>query len=755
MDRTASKEAGNGNGLEGRKRVFGKGRNKKDGEAGAVTVFLILILAVMFGFIAVFIDYARIAALHVQTERLAHAAVRSVMSAYDPALQKEYGLFAYGESSGEQVMAKVLNDSVKRTPRAGSLPLMNTKLDSSSLQLERELGKYPIFNEQIREEMKYKAPVDFTFEVLEKLKPLSQNMKEASHTVDLLKRLQKLYDKREAKLDDMLDKQRQAGAHMETVRKRIIKQRGVYMPNLYIWDPLEVVADIASQYKHYVHVYEDNQQSVDDVKIMQMQKYTRKAGSALDHLQQAMAQAGEEHDKLLLEAKEPLNEARQINEEMRKVIAQYKQRAANAGYDEVSAAPTPSGGGSISDPAVGSARQRAEDLLIPDKEFKQWEEAIEQQRTVINTVNNRLTGMIRTLSYYSDPFLNADMLKQEVASTLKEVDKYLNAYVWPGNANLLDGEAKVMDTRRGPDKERKEMEKKAKNKLKQAYQVIEMLSKGTQSAEQFKELEQYYDESISFNQSASSASVSADLSYDTYEAAGASMDSMDGLYGAASGLLTQLGDEFYQNEYALSYFHHVDFSRFGGLASSGGNAAQILGDQLELNNQEVEYILYGFHNPTGNLASAYGEIFAMRLAIRTMEGLVKNSSKGNPLVVLAAALLYGVEKAIEDMNMLAQKGYVPLSDFLKFRMTYKDHLRLFLMLHSNNERKMSRMLALIRLNTDVNPAERQTYARGEVRNGMQLWFLPGVMKMLGTASKKGESIEGSVYYVTKTAHFSY
>lgn len=738
--------------------MFGKGRNIKVSESGAVTVFLILILAVMFGFIAVFIDYARIAALHVQTERLAHAAVRSVMSAYDPVLQQEYGLFAYGESGGEQIMVKVLNDSAKRTARAETLPLMNTKLDSSSLQMERELGKYAIFNEQIREEMKYKAPVDFTFEVLEKLKPLSQNMKEASHTVDLLKRLQKLYDQREAGLDDMLAKQREAGARIEEIRNRIIRQQDSDIPNQYIWDPLEVAADIAAQYKHYVHVYKDNKKSVDDVKMMQMEKYSRRAKSALDRLRQAMVQAGEEHDKLLLEAKEPLNAARQINEEMRKVITQFKQRAANAGYDEVSAAPIPGGGGSNADSSVGSARQKAEDLLIPDKEFEQWGEEIEKQQTAIDTVNNILERMMRTLSFYTDPFLNADMLKQGVASALKEMDKYLNAYVWSGAANVLDSEAKMMDTRRGPDKERKKMEKEAKNKLKQAYQIIELLSKGKQSAEKFQKLEQYYDESIAFNQSTSSPSVSADLSYDTYDAAGASMDSMDGLYRAASDLLTQLGDEFYQNVYALSYYHHVDFSRFGRLAGSGtnvGNAARILGDQLEVNNQEVEYILYGFHNPTGNLASAYSEIFAMRLAIRTMEGLVKNSSKGNPLVVLAAALLYGVEKAMEDMIMLAQKGYVPLSDFLEFRMTYKDHLRLFLMLHSYNERKMSRMLALIRLNTDVNPAERQTYAKGKVRNGMRLWFLPGVMKMLGTASKEGESIKGSVYYVTKTAHFSY
>lgn len=738
--------------------MSGKGRNTKDRESGAVTVFLILILAVMFGFIAVFIDYARIAALHVQTERLAHAAVRSVMSAYDPVLQQEYGLFAYGKGGEELIMAKVLNDSAKRTAHTETLPLMNIKLDSSSLQIERELGHYAIFNEQIREEMKYKAPVDFTLEVLEKLKPLSQNMKEASHTVDVLKRLQKLYDQRETKLDDMLEKQHEAGARIEKIRKRMIKQRGVYIPNQYIWDPLEVAADIAAQYKHYVHVYEDNKKSVDDVKIMQLEKYARRAKSALDRLRNAMVQAEEEHDKLLLKAKELLNEARQINEEMNKVIVQYKQRVANAGYDEISAAPTPSGGGSHADPSVGSARQKAEDLLISDAEFEQWGAEIEEQRSNFDVINNVLSNMMRTLSFYTDPFLNADMLKQEVASTLKEMDKYLIAYVWSGPVNVLDSETRMMDSRRGPDKERKKMEKGAKKKLKQAYRIIEVLSKGKESAGKFQKLEQYYNESIGFNQSASSRSVPADLSYDAYDVAGASMDRMDGLYEVASGLLTQLGDEFYQNEYALSYFHYVDFNRFSHLAGSGenvGNAAQILGDQLDVNNQEVEYILYGFHNPTGNLASAYGEIFAMRLAIRTMEGLVKNSSKGNPLIVLAAALLYGVEKAIADMLMLAQKGCVPLSDFLNFRMTYKGHLRLFLMLHSNNERKMSRMLALIRLNTDVNPAERQTYAKGEVRNGMRLWFLPGVMKMLGTASKEGESIKGSVYYVTKTAHFSY
>lgn len=56
-------------------------------------------------FVAIFIDYARIAAFRVQTERMTHAAMRSVMSAYDTSL-REYGLFAYGDSSGRPLWLK-------------------------------------------------------------------------------------------------------------------------------------------------------------------------------------------------------------------------------------------------------------------------------------------------------------------------------------------------------------------------------------------------------------------------------------------------------------------------------------------------------------------------------------------------------------------------------------------------------------------------------------------------------------------------
>ncbi|MNP05832.1 hypothetical protein D3C76_977930 [compost metagenome] len=234
------------------------------------------------------------------------------------------------------------------------------------------------------------------------------------------------------------------------------------------------------------------------------------------------------------------------------------------------------------------------------------------------------------------------------------------------------------------------------------------------------------------------------------------MDDMDSLYGSMSGMLSGLQDEFYQNEYAALYFHHFDMTTLGDIISHPDSSiGDKLIEQLDVQNQELEYIIYGFHNPVGNVSAAYSEIFGVRLAIRTMEGLVKSSKLGNPLLILAAALLYGIEMAIVDMIQLCQKGSIELSAYLKVEMTYRDYLRLFLFIHSNNEKKMSRMLSLIRNNTGINPNERATYSSGEVTIGMKLWFLPGVMRMIGSTADNNDKVEGNRYYAIKKADFSY
>lgn len=88
--------------------------------------------------------------------------------------------------------------------------------------MERELGRYDIFNRQIQEDMKYRAPVDFTLEVINRFKPISDEMKEAAHTVDLLKKLQKLYDKREELLDEAIANQTESAEKLKNLPKLIM-----------------------------------------------------------------------------------------------------------------------------------------------------------------------------------------------------------------------------------------------------------------------------------------------------------------------------------------------------------------------------------------------------------------------------------------------------------------------------------------------------------------------------------------------------
>ncbi|MNW62175.1 hypothetical protein D3C74_402910 [compost metagenome] len=76
-------------------------------------------------------------------------------------------------------------------------------------------------------------------------------------------------------------------------------------------------------------------------------------------------------------------------------------------------------------------------------------------------------------------------------------------------------------------------------------------------------------------------------------------------------------------------------------------------------------------------------------------------------------------------------------------------------MHSNNERKMSRMLALIRLNTGVNPDEKQTYASGNMRSSIKLWFLPGVVRSIGAVMGSEDQVEGGRFFIERKADYSY
>ena len=731
---------------------------KGESESGAVTIFLALVLAVIFMFVAVFIDYARIGAMKVQTERLSHAAVRSVMSSYMPELQQRYGLFAHSGEQGDFIMSKVLNDSTKPITHRDGLSIIPMQLDSSGLVFERELGRYDQFNQQLQEEMKYKAPIDFLYETVTRFKPLSEDLKQAAHSVDVLRKLQKLYDKREKLLEQAIKKRREAAKTAVMIAKLVMDPPSTYFGDSPLGGNVRSLADGAARYRDYYSKLTEDEAREPLLRIYgsELSEYRMELTGVLLRLGNARTEATTIHKQKIEEANDLIEEAKQLNEQMKQVIKEGEARAANQAYDKVGQASTPGKGVSTSGNLNGAElRKKTEELVRKDSEFAAFMNSQNQQLTDFTNAQQKVKTAENSLRNLTDG--DTYHKRSEVLTANKDIQQYMDSYVRSSSSNLIDQSAEQIDDYRAADKEREKVDKQSQQKLNEAQNKIKLLVATAgleESTKQFNELKTYYDDSMTFNQTSSEESVSTEMSEDPYDAGGDAMTDMDQMFGGMSGFIDVLGDELFQNEYAMHYFSSVDLSMLSG---SKTNTSTLEPESFFLpESQELEYIIYGFHNPYGNITAAYGEVFVIRLAIRTMEGFVESSKLGNPLLILSKAILYGLEHALADMNSLADEGKVELSKYAKqISVTYRDHLRFFLLAHSNNEKKMSRMMALIRLNTDIDLTKSYTYASGQTGMRMKLWFLPGITKMVGVISGSANRVENGSVYITIQSDYSY
>lgn len=722
------------------------------------------------------------AALKAKSERLVHAATRSVMSAYIPELQRSYGLFAYGETDPALIFSGVLERSLEYKAREDMLPLMDAKLVSSSVELSRELGNYEVFKTQINEEMKYKAPVNFAIEVVGRFKPMSQTMKEASGAVEVLEKVQKLYDKREAELDKMLELMKKAGQRTDGVVASIGTSGSGGtgdIPDSVLSGSVSTATDMAAQYHDYkvqkdrvssetpppekipVPIGLDGEMGEEDNPsflewlslLLRIDQYERESGNAIARVNHAVGSAFPPHTNDLIKAREHLLKAKEYNTEMSAVIETIGTRSADEAYDTVTRSDIPGADGGPSG-TTSEIREEMKKLPLKAEFFTEMEKHITDQETDFIFMKSKVELLESVLPRaLSDSGMSAYNLKLNVATAGQAASQYNGRYGSGGSViKAIEGR---LAEHRTHEEQRKQFEKDAKGELEKANELIKFLSESKGHLEDFKEVEKYFQENIDLNRASVEALETMAREEDPAAAGKDSMEKMDGFFGGISGMLDATGDRLLQNEYASDHFSNFDFSKVEALMKPGASIdGAATAELLSIDQQELEYILYGFGNPAGNLAAAYGEIFAMRLAIRTMEALVDPTilAFGNPLVILAKAILEGLRAAVADMTKLITVGHIDLAKTLPIKLTYKDHLRLFLFAHPGNDNRLSRMLALIRFDTGVNPDDHYTYLSGDTAISMPIWFLPGVMKTFGVG---GGTWTGKEYTVDLQADYSY
>ncbi|PYI55877.1 hypothetical protein [Paenibacillus flagellatus] len=740
--------------------------------AGTVTVSLVLLIAPLFAFHAALIDAARVRMAERQAETATKAALRSVLSAYDPALQS-YGLFGLGVKPEES--DKLFTDVLKRNLNAtggGAFRLTEAVPSSHAIQPLYTLANRTVFERQVLEEMKYRAPVEFAVSVTDKLKNRSgatAMLAGVSAFADKAKQIGRLVDERESRLDD-------AWADARDLAEKASIYRGYYAKKLERLDELcrliglrdaeEVrrsIQSLRSQAEELRRTIADRQAGLAELVRAGVQAPQQIAAIAqsIGQLEQSVGalqtQIGElekileyiaEYTLLLpatkLEAKRDQAILAGLTQ---RVFTQLDEAKA---LDERIRAET----GSL--PAdSGIPAEALQVASLPDAYYIKF-------RTGLGGIG-ALFGGFETALDATTLFTGANKFDSARMATLTASNE-----AYGQKASQFTGEQRIEEDKRAAAAERL-TRRKREEKLRFA-QLWDQARKiwaecGGADDESYRKLElgdpsagkpSLYRQYSDYNRSEAENGTSVDELDDAEEAIDRTKGMIDRLLEGLTAAAGQFRDELYVNEFALTKFNYRTYGKEKGAdGKPKPDYERSARGSHKLPNQEAEYVLYGLNSCQSNQAAAYTEMFAIRLAVRTAEALMSPESKvtavGSPMLTLLWAIAEGAIRAYEDMTKLTNGEEVPVTAKAPeaVAMGYKDYLRLFLLLHTKREPTTARMQSLIELNTGRDLRGTAVYVQARTETKVRLWFMPYTMAAFGYPIEDGKAV------VSKTASLSY
>ncbi|QJD87405.1 hypothetical protein [Cohnella herbarum] len=731
---------------------------QRQGTLGSVSIYFIAATAAFLLLTALLIDFARVAAFRKQAELAVKSGARSTLSSYDPTIYARYGLFIRGGEAANEIFRDTVEGNAAPQGK-GAFTFLDTRWEETGVTESRPLATHDVFRRQILEEMKYKAPVDLALEVASRFRGVSGAMKEATRTVDLLEQMRKAYDRREAAFDDALEAQKQHGVKSEQALGSEIGSIGGITGGYedYVIKRLdnESRRESVRKWEEEQKNREENGEEPEDEKTKpegpryeaEVAAYESGAVSLSSALSRQAAAVREQSERFLLKANEAIEKAKKANDEMVAILERSRAQPPVSSGDEEGET------GSAVDKehvqTLENLRKSAEDLVLKQAFFEAYFAEIRTQHIQgLSLAGEAASFASLAASVPGSTGMGASL--QSGQSRLQSAyDAFVSSYGSAGS--VIAARIATLEAHRSQDNERKEEEKKAKAAWAGAANFLGSLTGVAGSAEEkisFATTTDLYSSNKEWNKTEEEQAERAARSNDPSEGRDAAMSGSDGLMDVLQGALLGARDQLYFSEYTLSRLSHYGPPLVKEMLA-GGQAS------LDIHMQEAEYILYGLNNPAGNIAAAYGEIFAFRLAVRTMEGLIECRAMGHPLLVLAAALVYGIRGALTDMNLLINTGKVELSKYIKTDTLYTDYLRLFLLLHGGSANQIARMIAVMEHASGLDYRGAYTYASAEGSASVSLWFFPGLLKAMGRFGNLGGTVKGNRYETTYTADSSY
>jgi len=751
-----------------------------ENEQGAVSLYLILIIVPIFLFCAVFIDFARIKAAEKESENAVKTGLRSALSAFNRDLHS-YGLYALNP---DMEQSADLFHSVVTNNLSGHLAHSSFKYIDTTLKPESErliamysLANHDVLKRQMVEEMKYRAPIMYGLEITDAFKSsgAAERMKSAARFAANAEKAEALLKERDRWLDTAWD-------NFVNIHTKAGTDYPFYETNL------ERLNELSGRIG--THTVEEVRQSINDGK-QQLQRLKDSVENIDDSLS-SLARAGAnayEAVKSLLETRDAL--ANQINELTTK-LAEWEQLLNDLlEYAKLLTALKLKSTNDYT--ALTEMNDKFNEALVKagkandelNSELKRIEAENAGDPLGANAIfqNLHVIGKPDLDDYTSQVAATVSLfggLKSQLQAVVFFTTEQYNStsetnreYYSKANSLYAEQSRKEAARNRNQDhaeRSRREQRTKAQPFLDQAVKAMgscSIVSAGDSFQPLYEALQGdpakggtgYFQAYMEMNGESSVVEIMDEVKLDNADHAGQSaMKLLDKL----GDLVQEARDDMYINEFALSKFN---YRTYGLEKDNAGNVRQTvdLSDPAShpLSNQEVEFMIYGSNSCAGNYSKAYAEMFAIRLGIRTLEALMEPRNEvlnaGSPLLVLLAAVAEGVMAAQTDMVKLLDGQAVPLSDKIgqTFTLHYKDYLRLFLLLHGRDKVMLSRMQALLQLNTGIDLRQKATYVQGSLTSTVRLWFLPGLMRAIRSVGVHDCIPAGNRCEIHKTAYMAY
>lgn len=727
---------------------------------GSVTIFCTLMMTVLILFFMVLLDYARILLFHRTTESAAMLSIQSVLSAYDEKIYEQYGLFGRGGTDNNDLFKEIVQANHGKLMSPFSLKqtfdLAPLTVGEMGVTTDHYLGEYDVFRRQVLEEMKYKAPIEFTLELMDKWLTLSDSVMQAESMMDTMNRLEDLFLEREKKLEKALELQKSLGEQLP--------KSSYYF---YATSKLSEVVSGYSSYHSWINYQADIMVQLQNESLTKKQrkkledeskKYNEQISSYLNsynqmsnYLQLYSIELQSTNDQITTEIVSNIATASTLNNT---IEIQYELYM-NSGQEGTSSTDSNDLAQQLS-----SLTFDDEGLIRPNKLFQDYKKEIQTQQQLLsdyinynNSLLSELSSAIISPNVSLDASDKQSYLNQLMTKSTSLKQQYETAYYSP--ATILSFWQKEVTSTKFVKDQLKQNEKEYSEQLSGLTSITELLGnkeKLDQYKDQYKELEERFDFNYRINQEKEleQDSESKDDEDNGRKQAQAATLQLKSMLQSMSDMVINARDHVYLNEYIINRYMHFPM----GQASNESN--NIDAELLDYSKQEVEYIIYGVHEPLENVLLAYGEIFAFRFAIRTIEGLIANGALANPLLVFSAAVVHGVRAAMVDMQQLLTKGSTELSKYVPIQIDYAQYLRLFLIMHAGGrDKRLSRMIAVIEQKLSITLLSVPTAITGQVTTTMSLWSLPGIAEMIGAVTPLGNRIRGNIYEKTDIVTVSY